>query len=253
MKRRQLLQNASAAFVGTLGLGIASSWQTYQAQTGALQITSLGHMCFKFTGSGQTIITNPFDPRGCTQGYGQPSLNGADLVLVSSRLLDEGFIPSDASGVNLLDEPGAYEVNGLNIQGVGMPHDREGGRRFGLNTAWLWTQAGVNVVHLGGAAAPIELEDKILIGRPDVLLVPVGGGPKAYTPDEAAAAIESLQPRVVIPTQFRTSAAGSSCELEAVEAFLNLMAGTPVDRVGSTLTVRPGSLPASGMRIKVLS
>lgn len=252
MKRRQLLQTASAAFVSTLGLGIVSNWQTYQAQTGSLRITSLGHMCFQFAGSGKTILTNPFDPRGCTGGYSSPSLSGADLVLVSSRLLDEGFIPDTAS-VNLLDEPGAYEINGLSVQGVGMPHDREGGRRFGTNTAWLWTQAGIKVVHLGGAAAPIDLEDKILIGRPDVLLVPVGGGPKAYNSTEAAAAIESLQPKVVIPTQYRTSAASSSCELEAIETFLDVMAGTPVDRVGSTLTLQSGSLPASGMRIKVLS
>lgn len=252
MKRRQLLQNASAAFVSTLGLGIASNWQAYQAQTGGLRITALGHMCFRFSGSGKTIVTNPFDPRGCTQGYASPSLSGADLVLVSSRLLDEGFIPN-AAAVKLLDEPGAYEVNGLSVQGIGMPHDREGGRRFGTNTAWKWSQAGINVVHLGGAAAPIDLEDKILIGRPDVLLVPVGGGPKAYDSAEAAAAVESLQPKIVIPTQYRTGAASGSCELDAVEDFLGLMAGTPVDRVGSTLTLQSGSLPASGMRIKVLS
>lgn len=251
MKRRQLLQNASAAFIGTLGLGLASNWQTYQAQTGSLSITSLGHMCFKFAGSGKTILTNPFDPRGCTQGYAAPSLGSADLVLVSSRLLDEGFIPESAS-VNLLDEPGAYEIDGLSIQGVGMPHDREGGRRFGTNIAWLWTQAGINVVHLGGAAAPIDLEDKILIGRPDVLLLPVGGGPKAYNSAEAVAAVQSLQPKIVIPTQYRTGAAGSSCELETVEQFLGLMAGTPVDRIGSTLTLQRSGLPG-GMRIKVLS
>ncbi|MEM8612327.1 MAG: MBL fold metallo-hydrolase [Cyanobacteria bacterium P01_H01_bin.105] len=252
MKRRQLLRNASATFVGTLGLGIASNWQSYQAQTGALSITALGHMCFRFSGGGKTILTNPFTPLGCTEGYTAPSLASADLVLVSSRLFDEGFIP-DGVTVNYLDEPGAYEVNGLSVQGVGMPHDREGGRRFGTNTAWLWSQSGVKVVHLGGAAAPIDLEDKILIGRPDVLLVPVGGGPKAYNPTEAVAAVQSLQPKVVIPTQYRTSAASSSCELEAVDEFLGLMAGTPVDRVGSTLTLQGGSLPASGMRIKVLS
>ncbi|NEQ54775.1 MAG: MBL fold metallo-hydrolase [Leptolyngbya sp. SIO3F4] len=252
MKRRQLLQNASAAFISTLGLGIASNWQSTQAQTGSLRITSLGHMCFQFAGNGKTILTNPFDPRGCTQGYSAPSVSGVDLVLVSSRLLDEGFIPETTS-VNLLDEPGAYEVGGLSIQGVGMPHDREGGRRFGINTAWLWTQAGINIVHLGGAAAPIDLEDKILIGRPDLLLVPVGGGPKAYTPAEAVATVKSLQPKVVIPTQYRTNAASTSCELEAIDKFLDLMAGTPIERIGNILTLQSGSLPTSGMRIKVLS
>ncbi len=252
MKRRQLLQNASAAFIGTLGLGIASNWQAYQAQTGTLSITALGHMCFRFTGSGRTIVTNPFDPRGCTDGLTAPSLSSADLVLVSSRLLDEGFIPENVS-VNLLDEPGAYEVSGISVQGVGMPHDREDGRRFGINTAWLWNQAGINIVHLGGAAAPIDLEDKILIGRPDILLLPVGGGPKAYNASEAAATIESLQPKLIIPTQYRTSAASDSCTLDALDKFLGVMAGTPVDRVGSTLTLGSGSLPANGMRIKVLS
>ena len=252
MKRRQLLRNASAAFVGTLGLGIASNWQAYQAQTGTLTITALGHMCFEFSGGGKTILTNPFTPLGCTEGYAAPNLTGSDLVLVSSRLFDEGFIPEGAT-VDYLDEPGAYEINGLSVQGVGMPHDREGGRRFGTNTAWLWSQAGVKVVHLGGAAASIDLEDKILIGRPDVLLVPVGGGPKAYNPAEATAAVQSLQPKVVIPTQYRTSAASNSCELESVDEFLGLMAGTPIDRVGKTLTLQSSSLPASGMRIKVLS
>ncbi|MBX2862211.1 MAG: MBL fold metallo-hydrolase [Leptolyngbyaceae cyanobacterium MAG.088] len=252
MKRRQLLQNAGAAFVGTLGLGIASNWQAYQAQTGTLSITALGHMCFRFSGGGTTILTNPFTPIGCTEGYSAPVLSSSDLVLVSSRLFDEGFIPENAT-VDYLDEPGVYEVNGFAVQGVGMPHDREGGRRFGINTAWLWSQSGVKVVHLGGAAAPIDVEDKILIGRPDVLLVPVGGGPKAYNPAEAVEAVQSLQPKVVIPTQYRTTAASASCELEAVDEFLSLMAGTPVDRVGSTLTVQSGSLPASGMRIKVVS
>lgn len=252
MKRRQLLRNASVAFVGTLGLGVVSNWQTYQAQTGTLTITSLGHMCFRFSGGGKTILTNPFTPIGCTEGYAAPNLTSSDLVLVSSRLFDEGFIP-DGVSVNYLDEPGAYEINGFSVQGVSMPHDREGGRRFGTNTAWLWTQAGIKVVHLGGAAAPIDLEDRILIGRPDVLLVPVGGGPKAYNPTEAIAAIESLQPRLVIPTQYRTSAASSSCELEAVDEFLGLITGTPVDRVGSTLTLQGSGLPSSGMRIKVLS
>ncbi|EKV01410.1 putative Zn-dependent hydrolase of beta-lactamase fold [Leptolyngbya sp. PCC 7375] len=252
MKRRQLLQNASAAFVSTLGLGIASHWQAYEAQTGTLSITALGHMCFQFSGGGKTILTNPFRPLGCTEGYTAPNLAGSDLVLISSRLFDEGFIP-EGTTVNYLDEPGAYEINGLSVQGVGMPHDREGGRRFGTNTAWLWTQAGVKVVHLGGAAAPIDLEDKILIGRPDVLLLPVGGGSKAYNATEAAAAVQSLQPKLVIPTQYRTSAANNSCELQGVDEFLGAMAGTPVDRVGSTLTLQSGSLPASGMRIKVLS
>jgi L-ascorbate metabolism protein UlaG (beta-lactamase superfamily) len=253
MRRRQLLHYASASFLGTLGLGIASSWQAYQAQTGGtLTIKALGHTCFLFTGGGRRILTNPFRPIGCTEGYRAPSA-GADLLLLSSRLFDEGFISETYQSVETLDEPGVYELNGLSVQGIGMPHDREGGRRFGTNTAWVWTQAGTRVVHLGGAAAPISLEDKILIGRPDVLLVPVGGGAKAYAPQEAVAAVRTLEPKLVIPTQYRTQAAGEECDIVALDQFLSLMPGIPVSRPGDTLNVQSGSLPASGMRIAVVS
>ncbi len=253
MKRRQLLRYASASFVGTLGLGLASSYQTYQAQSGSLTITALGHTAFLFTGGGQRVLVNPFKAAGCTAGYAEPTA-AADLVLLSSRLFDEGFLTSRYANTQVIDDPGDYTVNGLAVQGVSMPHDRLNGRRFGSNIAWIWNQAGVKVVHLGGAAAPIALENKILIGRPDVLLVPVGGGPKAYTPEEAVDAVKALNPKIVIPTHYRTQAADAdSCDLVGVGDFTALMAGTPVTQGDNTLSVSAGSLPSSGMRVEVLS
>lgn len=253
MKRRQLLQYASATFVSTLGLGLASQYQSYQAQSGQLTITALGHTSFLFTGGGHSVLVNPFKAVGCTAGYAQPTAS-ADLVLLSSRLFDEGFLTDTYANTQVIDEPGDFTVNGLAVQGISMPHDRLNGRRFGFNTAWVWNQAGVKIVHLGGAAAPISIEDRILIGRPDILLVPVGGGPKAYTPQEAAEAISSLNPKVVIPTHYLTQAADAgSCDLVGVGDFTALMAGTPVTQNGSTLSLNAGSLPSSGMRIEVLS
>ncbi|MEM8804914.1 MAG: MBL fold metallo-hydrolase, partial [Cyanobacteria bacterium P01_G01_bin.38] len=121
-------------------------------------------------------------------------------------------------------------------------------------TAWQWTHSGIKVVHLGGAAAEISLEDKILIGRPDVLLLPVGGGPKAYMPEDAVATVNNLQPKVVIPTQYRTQAADDeACDIVALDQFLSLMSSTPVNRSGDTISLQPSSLPSSGMRIEVLS
>jgi L-ascorbate metabolism protein UlaG (beta-lactamase superfamily) len=255
MRRRQLLNYASASFMGALGLGVASHWQAAQAQTGgALAIKALGHTCFLFTGGGARVLVNPFRAVGCTSGYRVPAV-GADLVLLSSRLFDEGYPGDTYANVQTLEEPGAYEFRGINLQGVGMDHDREGGRRFGNNTAWQWTHAGIKVVHLGGAAAAISVEDKILLGRPDVLLVPVGGGPKAYAPAEAVAAIRTLEPKVVIPTHYRTGAAdANACDIVAVDEFLALMQGTPVSRPrGDTLSLQASGLPASGMRIEVLN
>ncbi|NJM97855.1 MAG: MBL fold metallo-hydrolase [Phormidesmis sp. RL_2_1] len=257
MKRRQLLKYASAAFVSTLGLGLAANYQTYQAQankqSGSLTITALGHTAFLFTGGGQRILVNPFKAIGCTAGYAEPAVD-ANLVLLSSRLFDEGFLTERYANTQVIDEPGDYSVNGLAVQGVSMPHDRLNGRRFGSNVAWVWSQSGVKVVHLGGAAAPISVEDKILIGRPDVLLLPVGGGPKAYNPEEAVAAVRDLNPKIVIPTHYRTQAADAeACDIVGVDQFIALMSGTPVTQGDNTLSVSASSFPSSGMRIEVLS
>lgn len=244
-----------ASLLATLGTGLASGWQTYQAQTGdALSVQWLGHTCFLFTGGGLRVLVNPFRQIGCTAGYRSPKVP-TDLILISSRLLDEGSIDGFADNPGLLYEPGIYKFNGVQIQGIRTNKDRQGGRRFGVNVAWMWKQAGVKILHLGGVAGPIGIEEQILIGRPDLMLIPVGGGPKAYNPQEAKQAVELLKPKLVIPTHYRTQAAdATACDLEPVDDFLTLMQGTPVRRVDrDTIALKPTDLPENGSVIEVLS
>jgi len=259
MKRRQLVRYAGAGFLATLGLGVMSQGQPTAAQSGGVTVRWLGHTSFLFSGGGRRILTNPFrstwpqEPIGCTAGYRSPAV-AADLVLISSRLFDEGYLNELPGDPQILSDPGIYEYSNLRVQGIGIPHDREGGRRFGTNVIWRWNQGGINLVHMGGAAAPLQVEQQILIGRPDVLFVPVGGGPKAYNAEEAVQAVRTLNPKVVVPTHYRTQAADpDTCDIEGVDAFLTLMAGTPVSRAGETITLQPSSLPADGMRVQVMS
>lgn len=256
MKRRQLMRYAGAGLLTTLGTVLGSGFSPSSAQnsSGGLSVKWLGHSSFLFTGSGLRILVNPFRTIGCTAGYRSPKVS-ADLVLISSQLLDEGDVDGLPGDPRILYEPGVYKVGDIQLQGISMPHDRNGGRRFGTNVAWQWTQGGVKVLHLGGAAAPIELEQKILMGRPDVVLVPVGGGAKAYDPKEAKQAIGTLNPKVVIPTQFRTKAAdASACEIVPVDEFLTVMDGMSVQRLNSdTISINAGDLPQDGSVIKVMS
>lgn len=219
-------------------------------QSGTLTIEWLGHMSFLISGSGRKILTHPFKPAGCTAKFPKPNAN-ADFILTSSRLLDEGYtegFPSD----KLLFDPGAYNVGGLNFQGIRMDHDRIGGRRFGANVAWAWRQAGIRIVHLGGAASPIQSDQRILLGRPDVLIIPVGGGSKAYNATEAQAAISILNPKLVIPTYYRTSKANDTCDIAPIDEFLALMTDTKVSKLGSSLQISSGSL-SDTMAIAVFS
>lgn len=250
MKRRTFIPYASAGLLTALSSGLLIP--KAQAQTSGITIQSLGHTCFLFTGGGRRILSNPFRPIGCTAGYRAPRV-AADLVMISSRLFDEGSLDGLPGNPRLLAEPGVYEIGGLRIQGIRIDHDRQGGNRFGDNIIWRWTMGGLNIAHLGGAAAPIEVEQQILIGRPDVLLIPVGGGPKAYNAEEARQAIQTLNPRVIIPTHYRTQAADpNACDIAGLDEFLSLMSGVPVQRRGDSLSVSTGSLPAQGSRIEVL-
>ena len=251
MQRRQFIQYAGASLAASYAAGWLNQGRAI-AQSGGVTIQALGHMCFLFTGDGRRILVDPFRPIGCTKGYRSPNV-AADLVLISSRLFDEGVVEGLPGKPRLLDQSGAYQFTGMQVQGIQTDHDDLKGKQFGVNVVWRWNQGGLNILHLGGAAAPITVEQKILMGRPDVLLLPVGGGAKAFTPEEAKAAIQDLNPKLVIPTQYRTTAAdANACDILPIDNFLSLMQGTPIDRVGNSLAVSASSLPQSSA-IKVMS
>jgi L-ascorbate metabolism protein UlaG (beta-lactamase superfamily) len=159
--------------------------------------------------------------------------------------LDEGYYEPVRGRYKLLMESGMYQLDGLQVQGISMAHDRKGGDRFGNNIAWLWTQADIKILHLGGAAAPISLEQEILMGKPDLLFIPVGNGPKAFDPQTAKQAVDKLKPKIIVPTHYLTEAANpQKCDLLPLENFLQLMPDTPVRRIGSdTLNLTAADIP----------
>lgn len=208
------------------------------AQAGSgVTITSFGHSALLIQGGGASVLVNPFKAVACAAGLAEPRVR-ATVILASSRLLDEGA--PVASGRFLVD-PGSYRVSGLRIEGIAAPHDRVGGRRFGQSTLWRWEQGGLSFAHLGGTAARLSPSDKVMLGRPDVLIIGVGGGAKVYDGSEAAEIVRELQPRVVIPVQYTSGKPPSDCDQGSVEPFLTALGGTPVKRTGRTLSL-PGKL-----------
>jgi L-ascorbate metabolism protein UlaG (beta-lactamase superfamily) len=137
-----------------------------------------------------------------------------------------------------------------------MDHDLKGGKQFGKNIAWKWQQGGINILHLGGAAAPITFEQKIPVGSPDLLLIPVGGGPKAYNAQAAKDAIAILKPKLIIPTQYRTQASDpNNCDISPVDEFLTSMKENNfkvINNKSDFIVLSPNKLPES-TEIQVLS
>ena len=218
---------AACAFGGTAGAKPGGA--------GGVTITSHGHSALMVQGGGMRVLLNPFKSVGCAAGLAEPRLQ-ADVILANSRLLDEGA--PVASG-RFLSKPGSYRVGGLQFEGFANPHDRVGGRRFGQATIWRWQQGGLEIAHLGSTAGPLSATDQVLLGRPDVLILGVGGGAKVYTGQEAAEIVRQLRPRRVIPVQTLSGRQVPDCDLTTAEPFLQAMSGTPVQRPGASVTLAP--------------
>jgi L-ascorbate metabolism protein UlaG (beta-lactamase superfamily) len=254
MKRRDLMRYGGAGVLASLTTNLFVRDRVNAQGNNSLQIQWLGHSCFLFTGNGLRILVNPFRNIGCTAKYKSAQV-AADLVLISSFLLDEGAVENLPGKPKVLSEPGDYEFKGIRFKGISIAHDREGGRRFGNNIAWRWTQNNINILHMGGAAAPIALEQKILMGNPDIALIPVGGSAKTYNPEEALLAMQNLSPKIMIPTQYLTKAADkANCDLVGVDKFLALTKDYQVRRLeANTMSLTKGDLPKSGTLIRVFS
>ena len=223
-----------ATGLAACGLLVGLGAPMARADTG-VTITSYGHSALLVQGGGSSVLLNPFKAVGCAAGL-TPPRPGANVILASSRLADEG---AGGGGGRFLVTPGSYRLNGLAIEGIAAPHDRLGGRRFGQATLWRWKQGGLEIAHLGGTAAELLPADRVLLGRPDVLIIGVGGGAKVYDGAEAAALVKVLAPRRVIPVQYVTGKPPKDCDQGSLEPFLKAVGGTPVKRGGSSI-----SLPA---------
>ncbi|MEB3307561.1 MAG: MBL fold metallo-hydrolase [Cyanobacteriota bacterium] len=226
--------------LSSLGTASALAIALPAQANGGVSITSFGHSALLIRGGGATVLVNPFRAVACAAGLREPRVR-ADVVLASSLLPDEGA--AVATG-KLLVKPGSYKIAGLKIDAITAPHDRVGGRRFGMATLWRWKQGGLDIAHLGGTAGRIGPDDRVMLGRPDILIIGVGGGAKVYDGKEAAEVVRELQPRRVIPVQYVSGKPPKDCDQEGVKPFLDAMAGTKVQRSGPSISL-PGKLSDS--------
>ncbi len=222
--------------------GIIGFFWLPQLKAGVLEIKSFGHSSFLIKGGGHSILLNPFKSVGCAEGLKEPDVI-PDVVLASSELADEGYW--NKKGVFFV-KPGSYVLGNLRLEGFAALHDRVGGRRFGYGTYWQWKQGGLNFVHLAGIAGSLNDQDKLHLGRPDILFLGVGGGDKVFSAHEASVIVDILNPRIVIPAQYLPENASvksyKSCDQTGIQPFLDATKHIDNRKVGGRYIV-PRNLP----------
>jgi L-ascorbate metabolism protein UlaG (beta-lactamase superfamily) len=183
-----------------------------------LDVTWLGHGCFRLRGRSAAVVTDPYPP---AIGLKLSRLD-ADLVTVSHEHENHNYtqVVRDAYEIR---GPGEYEVAGVSVIGVPTFHDAEKGAKHGRNTVYLIEIDDVRVCHLGDLGHKLDDAEAEAISAPDVLLVPVGGH-TAIDAAQAAEVVRQLEPRYVVPMHYAIP--GLKLQLDSLDRFLKEMAVT---------------------------
>lgn len=238
-------------FIGLAAFGAA------QAAPASVNLTWLGQAAFVMeTSTDLKVLMDPMN----MGGYHTEPVEGVDVVTVTHEHHDHNAVelalgdPTILKGLEDGDCASIDEtIKGVRIRTVASYHDTEQGAQRGNNAIFVFELPDLKVVHLGDLGHVLSANQVHAIGRADVLLIPVSGGP-TIGPETAVEVARQLGARVIIPMHYGTAAMGGGGEggpggrpgfsLGGVDAFLDVLdEGTQVVRPGHTVTLTAGELP----------
>jgi len=208
-----------------------------------MEITYLGHSCFRIKGKKNIIVTDPFEDN---VGFKMPRVS-ADIITLSHHHQDHNNI-SAVKGTTkrkepfIIDGPGEYEISEVSIFGVASFHDKSSGAKRGENTIYLITIDGLRLVHLGDLGHKLTEAELEEINGVDILFIPVGG---TYTIDdnEAIEVIGQIEPRIIIPMHYKTPDMKPNFGIEiTVDDFLKAI-GEEANKAKNKLVISKDKLP----------
>lgn len=166
-----------------------------------MDITWLGHSCFRIKAKEATVVTDPCPP---SSGYniGKPT---ADIVTISHSDDNYSYVKGVAGKPVIISSPGEYEIHEAFITGITTYQDTEKGSGRGKNLSFVIEMEGLRVCHLGNLGHTPTAEQAEEMTGVDVLLIPVGGG-DTIDGAKAAEIVSLLEARVVVPMHYKTDA-----------------------------------------------
>ncbi|MCA9795489.1 MAG: MBL fold metallo-hydrolase [Candidatus Eremiobacteraeota bacterium] len=175
-----------------------------------MNVRYLGHASFRVASTKGTVVV--LDPYGTHIPYEFPPLD-ADVVVISHEHRDHNADfrvngnpmiikrTHDFQCENELTIPRTGET--LTFHGIPTHHDNYQGRKRGPNTVWHWFWEGIHFAHLGDLGHILTDMQQKIIGKVDVVFLPVGGK-ETIDPTEAVLVINQLEPKIVFPMHYKT-------------------------------------------------
>lgn len=196
----------------------------------SIQITWLGHACFRVECGGYVVILDPYADNYvpglaplrekanqviCSHGHGDH--NAVDVIEVEERA----------------DSP--FQITELHTW-----HDDQNGALRGNNTIHVLDTGGLRIAHLGDLGCELTAEQKEALAGLDAVMVPIGG---YYTIDakQARVLMAEIQPKVIIPMHYRSERFGFDV-LGTLDAFTDSF-DVVVEYPGNTLELTGDTEP----------
>ncbi len=187
--------------------------------------------------SKETVVL--IDPPGSSVGF-KPTKQAATIVALTQA---EGTDAKSVAGEPfLITSPGEYERQNIFVYGIQLPGDED-------RTHFRVEAEELSLGHLGSLNTKLENGQLAAFEGVDILFVPVGGK-SVYSAEDAAKLISQIEPRIVIPIQFKCP--GSTSGYGDVSAFLKEM-GSKSNEGVDKLKIIKKDLPVDETQVIVLN
>jgi hypothetical protein len=176
-----------------------------------MDISYLGQGSVKLSGKAINVLVDPKEG----------NKTAADVVLITGgdshdRKYDKAMV---------IDGPGEYEVRGSMVIGTPVQlHVDEDGR---AGTLYSVDIDDIRTVIVGNIAPKLDDRQLEVLGRVDVLVVPVGGHGLTLDAQAAAALVSQIEPKYVIPVHFDDGKSKYEMPQDKVDTFLKEVGSQP--------------------------
>ncbi|MFH1453658.1 MAG: MBL fold metallo-hydrolase [Armatimonadota bacterium] len=176
-----------------------------------MKIKYFGHSCFFIcSGSGLTIITDPYSK---IVKYPLPEDIKADIVIQSHEHYDHNAANRIKGSPKIVKGSAGYSAESelnfpefgrtLTFKSMPVHHDADRGRIKGINNIFTWILDGINFCFLGDLGYLLSDEEIRMLGKVDVLFIPVGGL-STLNSEDAKILTGKILPKAVFPMHYKT-------------------------------------------------
>ncbi len=182
-------------------------FRTATSDGGTVSVEWFGHSTFQITSSkGTRILTDPHGrsdllsptlPQDIVTTSHQHGPHNSIWMAKGSPVVLEGLTPG---GENW--RPVYTSIRDVSVYTVPAFHDKSQGLQRGKNAIFIVRVDDICIAHLGDLGHLLTPEQLKMLGKIDILLVPVAGGFYTVTASEAREVTKQVHPAIAIPTHY---------------------------------------------------